>query len=48
MLGIVMLAGIIASIGDAFCPKETEESLRFATLQPLKTHVVGFGCLGGH
>ena len=43
-----MLAGIIASIVNASGPKETEESLSFAAFEPLKTHVVGFGCLGGH
>ena len=46
--GWVMFAGVVCSVETAFCPKESKEALSFPAFKPLKSHVVGFRCFGGH
>ena len=40
MVGKVVFAGVVSPVGAAFGPKESEETLRLATFEPLETHVV--------
>ena len=44
----MVLAWVVRSVGTTFCPEELEETLRFAALEPLETHIVRFRCLGLH
>jgi hypothetical protein len=48
VLDMMVFAWVIGSIGVAFSLKKLKQTMCSMALKPLESHVVGFGCLGGH
>ena len=43
-----MFAGVVCPVGVSSGPEESEQALCCPTSEPLKSHVIGLGRLGGH
>ncbi len=43
-----MLAGVVSPIESSFLPKEAKLPLCFAAFEPVKAHIIWFGCFGSH